>query len=326
LLNRLRDAAFDHSPIPQIVVDIEGKLAVANEAARTQFSISANDIGRPFQQLEMSFRPLDLRARIEQAHAEQKAVLVRGVERVFPDRTIMLDVKVMPISNAAGSALGVSIAFLDVTGERDLRTQLESSRGELETAYEELQSTNEELESTNEELLSTIEELETANEELQSTNEELGTINNELQSSNDEISAINNALRERNDAVARLNAYMRSILNSVKPGVIVLDEKLQVQIWNQRAMELWGLREEEVQGHALLNLDIGLPVDRLRDAMRRALRGERADEVIFVSAHNRRGKEIECRVTCGPLLGPDNAVSGVILLTEDWREAASTQE
>jgi two-component system CheB/CheR fusion protein len=90
-------------------------------------------------------------------------------------------------------------------------------------------------------------------------------------------------------------------------------------------MELWGLREEEVEGHAFLNLDIGLPVDRLRDAMRRALRGEREDEVIYVNAHNRRGKEIECRVTCGPLLGPNNAISGVILFTEDWRET-STQE
>jgi two-component system, chemotaxis family, CheB/CheR fusion protein len=325
-LQHLRDVAFDHSPVPQIIIDTNGGLALANEAARAQFGISNNDLGRPFQDLEVSFRPLELRSHIEQVYAEQKAAVVHGVERALSGRTTTLDVMVVPVSNPAGSLIGVSVAFLDVTGERELRAQLEQTRNELETAYEELQSINEELETTNEELQSTNEELETMNEELQSTNEELETLNEELQSSNQEIRAINVELREPSDIVARLNAYMRSILNSVRPGVIVLDEKLQIHIWNQRAMELWGLHQGEVEGVALLNLDIGLPVDRLRGALRRALRGERDDEVIYVKAHNRRGKEIECRVTCGPLLGPNNDISGVILFTEDWQEAARTQE
>lgn len=142
-------------------------------------------------------------------------------------------------------------------------------------------------------------------------------MNEELQSSNEEIRSVNDELRDRTDAVARLNAYMRSILNSVKPGVIVLDEKLHVHIWNAQAAELWGLRSDEVEDQAFLNLDIGLPVHHLRDALRRSLRGESDGEVVHLSAHNRRGRGIQCRVTCSPLLGPDGSVSGVILMMED---------
>ena len=88
-------------------------------------------------------------------------------------------------------------------GSAARRSELDRSRRELETAYEELQSTIEELETTNEELQSTNEELETTNEELQSTNEELETMNEELQSTNEELETMNDELRERGPSSIR---------------------------------------------------------------------------------------------------------------------------
>ena len=141
---------------------------------------------------------------------------------------------------AAGTALGVSITFADVTEAHGLQAELERSRRELETAYEEIQSTVEELETTNEELQSTNEELETTNEELQSTNEELETMNEELQSTNEELETINAELHDRTSELNRANIFLESVLGGVRAGVIVVDADFNIQSWNEQAKELFG--------------------------------------------------------------------------------------
>jgi two-component system CheB/CheR fusion protein len=195
---------------------------------------------------------------------------------------------------------------------------LEKSRQELETAYEELQSTNEELETTNEELQSTVEELETTNEELQSTNEELETMNEELQSGNEELQTINDELRERTDEVHRSKAFLESILASLHAAAVVIDPNFNILMWNAEANGLWGLREDEVQHKSLLSLDIGLPVEQLRNPVRAVLNGRSTFQEVVLQAMNRRGKSIQCRVTCAPLVGAEQDTQGVILLMEEW--------
>ena len=155
-----------------------------------------------------------------------------------------------------------------MTAARRLQDELEHANRQLEAAYEELQSTNEELETTNEELQSTVEELETTNEELQSTNEELETMNEELQSTNDELQTINDQLRVSTAELDEANAFLEAILTSLRAGVAVVDRDLRVRSWNRRAEDLWGLRADEAIGQHFLNLDIGLPFERLRPLMR----------------------------------------------------------
>jgi two-component system, chemotaxis family, CheB/CheR fusion protein len=315
----LRELAFDYSPVPQVIVGSGGDLVLANEAARIQFGIGIADLGRPLYEHELSYRPLELRSLIERAFAEKQPVVVRNVECPLPgDRTAYMEVRIVAIKEM-GEPRAAAISFADVTRDRELAMELEHSRRELEAAYELLQSTNEELETTNEELQSTVEELETTNEELQSTNEELETMNEELQSSNEETQTVNEELRERTGHVSRLNAYMRSILGSLRPGMVVLDRDRNVHMWNAQAVEQWGVREEEAAGTPFLRLDIGLPVSNLEATIRRCLDGEADSETVLVSGHDRRGREVEYRVTCSPLLGADQSINGVILLIEDRR-------
>jgi two-component system, chemotaxis family, CheB/CheR fusion protein len=115
---------------------------------------------------------------------------------------------------------------------------------ELETAMEELESTNEELETTNEELQSTIEELETTNEELQSTNEELETMNEELHSTNEELETMNDEMNKRGEELHHINNYLNSILTSIQNGVIVVSKDFNVEVWNAKSEDLWGLRRK----------------------------------------------------------------------------------
>jgi two-component system CheB/CheR fusion protein len=114
---------------------------------------------------------------------------------------------------------------------------------------------------------------------------------------------------------------MRSILSSVQPAIVVLDAELHIDLWNDQATELWGLRGDEVSGQPFLNLEIGLQVAHLKDDLHRCLRTGMPTEPVTVPAHNRRGKAMTCRVTCAPLHGPQSQVSGVILMMEEWQES-----
>ncbi|HJZ91756.1 MAG TPA: CheR family methyltransferase [Gemmataceae bacterium] len=315
---RIREAAFDSGAVPQVVVDANGFLTLANQQARGQFGLPASDLGRPFNDLDLSFRPADLRPAIEQATSEGKPVTLREVEWLRgPNESEYLDIQVAPLRDHANNGLlGVSITFTTVSQHRRLQEELRKTNQELESAYEELQSSNEELETTNEELQSTVEELETTNEELQSTNEELETMNEELQSANEELQTMNEELRQRSDELNQVNTFLESILGSFGGGVVVVDRDLMILVWNHRAEDLWGLRPEEVKDRHFLNLDIGLPVADLRQPIKACLAGEPAPAVV-VDAVNRRGKAIRCQVQCTPLLGPEKEVRGAILLMEE---------
>lgn len=316
---RFREAAFDTSPIAQVVVDLNGYVALVNERARSLLNLTQKDLNRALADLELSYRIPELRSRIEEAYAERRPVMLKELEWGTASGDVRtIEVQVSPLLDvSSGIMLGVSITFTDITRYRRLQEELEHSNQELETAYEELQSTNEELETTNEELQSTVEELETTNEELQSTNEELETINEELQSTNEELQTINEELRRRTEELNQVNGFLESILTSMRGGVVVVDRDLRVQVWNHKAEDLWGLRTGEVQEKNFLNLDIGLPVSQLRQPIRTCLAKEQEFAEVTLEATNRRGKTIQCKVSCTPLLGSAEEVRGVILLMEE---------
>jgi two-component system CheB/CheR fusion protein len=304
--------------VAQLVVDADGSVSLANERARTLFDLNDADIGRLLQDLTLSYRPVELRSLIEQANADRHPLILRDID--WPSRSgepRSFDLHVVALTDGAKNLLGTSITFVDVTTAKRLRHDLEHTNQDLETAYEELQSTNEELETTNEELQSTVEELETTNEELQSTNEELETMNEELQSTNEELQTINDELRQRSDDLNTANTFLEAILTSLRGGVAVVDRELRVLEWNRHAEDLWGLRADEARGQHLLNLDIGLPLAEVRPALRGCLSGEIDHAEMILPAVNRRGKSIQCHVSCTPLIGIAQDIRGAILLMED---------
>jgi two-component system CheB/CheR fusion protein len=312
--DNLREAAFDVGGPAHIVLDHNRALIMANDAARRLFGISVGDFGRPVQDLELSYRPVELRSHLDALDRDLRPEEIKSIQWRAGESDRIFDIRLTPLVND-GSALGTSIAYIDVTEPHRLHDQLASSKLELEQAYEELQSTVEELETTNEELQSTNEELETTNEELQSTNEELETMNEELQSSNEELETMNEELRHRTQEVNDVNSFLETILSTIGLAVAVVDRNQRVQIWNGKARELWGVTPEEAEDEHLLSLDIGLPVEKLRQQLRATLGGESHREEVVLDATNRRGKPFQCRVTFIPLGGDGNS-PGVIMMME----------
>jgi two-component system, chemotaxis family, CheB/CheR fusion protein len=317
------EAAFEHAPTAQIVVDEENRVAAINQAARGLFSLRHRDVGRPLQDLDLSYRPIDLRSLIDEVRNDQNAVVRTDVKWQKGDEELRIfDVQIDPLALPGEQFAGVIVTYVDATEHRAVADDLERAKRELETAYEELQSTVEELETTNEELQSTNEELETTNEELQSTNEELETMNEELQSTNEELETMNDELRERTDETVQANSFLASVLSSIQQGVVVVDRSLAIVAWSRRVTDLWGLRDDEVEGEHLLNLDIGIPVQRLRDPVRRVLAGGEMEE-LELDGHDRRGKPVHVRIAFAPLHNrPDAELpDGAILLVAAERAA-----
>ncbi|MGO9884097.1 MAG: CheR family methyltransferase, partial [Solirubrobacteraceae bacterium] len=64
---QLRDLVLDTSANPLMAINVDGTVSVINGQARAQFGLTLHDIGRPFRDLEISYRPIELRSLIEQA-------------------------------------------------------------------------------------------------------------------------------------------------------------------------------------------------------------------------------------------------------------------
>jgi two-component system, chemotaxis family, CheB/CheR fusion protein len=160
-------------------------------------------------------------------------------------------------------------------------------------------------------------------DELEQANRQLETAYEELQSTNDELQTINDELQDRTGELDAANGLLETILTSLRAGVVVLNTELHIRVWNRQAQELWGLRPEEAVGQHFLNLDIGLPTDRLRALIRRSLADEDGPQEATVDAVNRRGRRIDVRVIGSVLRTVTDEVGGIILTMEDVESPSS---
>jgi len=313
---RMRELAFDAVPVSQLVVDRNGRVVLASHVARETFHIARSDLGKPLQDLEISFRPVELRSLIQQAYSDRAPVVVSQVKRAGHDgKTQYFDVQITPLRDGE-QRVGVAISFVDATHPQELQSTLQRLNQDMETANEELQSANEELETTNEELQSTNEELETTNEELQSTNEELETMNEELQATNEELETTNDELQVRTEESTQTNAFMHAVLSSLKVGIVVINSKFEVIAWNKKAEDMWGVSAKDAQGQAIFDLGIGLPLDKMNAQIRACLNGKKAQEEQVLKAVNRRGKTFSCKVQCKVFGGPDGKRGVTLVMGE----------
>jgi two-component system CheB/CheR fusion protein len=67
----------------------------------------------------------------------------------------------------------------------------------------------------------------------------------------------------------------------------------------------------------LLDLDIGLPMDRLGEYVRASLEDGAAEREVVLDATNRRGRAFRCRVGSAPHRDADGRRLGLILLMEE---------
>ena len=94
----------------------------------------------------------------------------------------------------------------------------------------------------------------------------------------------------------RLNTLLLAITGNIEVGAAVLDKTMHVQVWNEPAADLWGMRSDEVIGKSFFDLDIGLPAEQLRALIRAGAGGAPIHDELVVTATTRKGRQIRCRV------------------------------
>ena len=58
---RVRELATEGAPYPEVVVDVQGVLVGANEPARKLLELPIGDVGHLLKDMEISYKPIDLR-------------------------------------------------------------------------------------------------------------------------------------------------------------------------------------------------------------------------------------------------------------------------
>jgi len=310
-----------------LVVDQSGAVSLANTAARQLLGVGEADLGRPFQDLPISYRPMELRGPIEEVFRQRRGLRLDDQEyRVTQNELMRLTIDIRPLQRVDGGVYAVLLTFQDQTRLHNLQRELEAAQENLEQSIEELQSANEELETTNEELQSTNEELETTNEELQSTNEELETLNEEARSSNEEMESVNEELRIQAEQAAGYRLHLESVLRTMNGGIIVLDHKHTIQSWNRWCENTWGLRAEEVIGTNFDALDIGAPIHKLRETLAEVQTGRHEHAEHQLEGIDRRGRRILCRVQVSGLLDEGGGSHGLVLVFQDITEERARED
>jgi two-component system CheB/CheR fusion protein len=101
---RIIDLAFELRTNAEILLDAAGTVLAVNSRARELFGVGPDAVGRPFQDLELSYRPVELRSRIDQVRAEGRVLEVDEVSRWTPNGDLtFLDVKLVPLSSISSS-------------------------------------------------------------------------------------------------------------------------------------------------------------------------------------------------------------------------------
>ncbi len=134
--DNLREAAFNLGGSSQIVLDANGTVVMVNEPAQRMFGVTERDIGRPIQDLEISYRPIELRTHLERVAAELRVREVKSVQWTVRDEQRIIDVRLVPLVND-GVLMGSSITHVDVTEAHRLET---SCRAPSETSKTRMKS------------------------------------------------------------------------------------------------------------------------------------------------------------------------------------------
>jgi diguanylate cyclase (GGDEF)-like protein/PAS domain S-box-containing protein len=195
-----------------------------------------------------------------------------GDERTF----VQVGLRAVPHADTAHRA------FVLVSFEERRREHEDAAAGELapgRMSAEEFSDLSQELFGTRQHLEAVIEELEASNEELQSMSEEVQASTEELQASNEELEASNEELTSVNDVLllkskelADANDALSNIQNSIRIGLVVVDQHSRVVRFNQLAHRIFGLMQSDI-GHSLTNVPCTVALPDLRPLLTRAISG-----------------------------------------------------
>jgi two-component system, chemotaxis family, CheB/CheR fusion protein len=272
---------------------------------------------------------LPLRALINKARKEGKAVRKQNIRLPRAGGSLQLHVEVIPLKNLRERCFLINFEDADKTprvaaiaasdGRKPLRadTRQESRRiaaleAELGETRDHLQSIHEQYETANEELQALNEEVQSANEELQSLNEELETSKEELESANEELTTVNEEMSASNIELSRLNSDLLNLQTSARLAIVMVNRDLTIRRFSDQAARHFELSAS----------DIGRPIGHVRNSLdvNQMLEPFIAGVIADVQARERETRDRQGRwysLRVHPYFTADNKIDGAVLVLVD---------
>ncbi|TFG59300.1 MAG: PAS domain S-box protein, partial [Spirochaetales bacterium] len=93
--------------------------------------------------------------------------------------------------------------------------------------------------------------------------------------------------------IIRLKEYNEKIINAIREGIVVINDRLIVEKTNQAFLELFGLTEEQISGAALSDLPVPIMDEVLAADIEKVLAGEKQFETILRRTPDQHAYEIK---------------------------------
>ncbi|MEO6603205.1 MAG: PAS domain S-box protein, partial [Polyangiaceae bacterium] len=200
-----------------------------------------------------------LRQAIDEARAERAVVRKAGVFLATKPEARTIDIEVIPFVVPSTQQHCFVVLFqeqprpatrvqaqsaahppaTEPTPEPELRKELASTRGYLQSVIDQLEASNDEQKAANEEITS-------SNEELRSTNEELQMTKEELQATNEELLTVNEEVVVRNAATIRINDDLNNVLTSTDIPILLLGGDSRIRRFTPAASKSLGLATTDI--------------------------------------------------------------------------------
>jgi two-component system CheB/CheR fusion protein len=182
-----------------------------------------------------------------------------------PSALLVLFDQLPPPADQPGDATGVEETRApehDPASNRDLqilhlKEELAQARQHLLTIIERQGAFGEQAQSEWEEAESNIEELRSVNEELETAKEELQSANEELQSTNEELRTINDQLQTLNFELGQSRNFARSIVETIRNPLLVLDTDLRVTTANHSFYRFFHASPGNTEGRLIYEVEGG---------------------------------------------------------------------
>jgi PAS domain S-box-containing protein len=121
-------------------------------------------------------------------------------------------------------------------------------------------------------------------------------------------------------AAGERDRYIRSVLESLREGVIGLDRDGRITAWNPTMARWCGVRQAEVTGRTLFDVNPNLKRQAVAEPLERLLRGEIEELRLDALEHETlRGQHVAWNVS-GSLIRQHGQPAGAVLLIEDITE------
>ena len=324
--SELRERAFETGPVAQIVVDVDGMLALANERARALFGLAAAR-PRPAAAGPRALLPAGRAALVHRRRPRRAAGRCRSSDVEWQRPTASPSARRRDrrrCSTAPAGSLGrqhhLHRRHPLPAAARRARALQARARDRLRGAAVDQRGAGDHQRGA------PVHQRGARDHQRGAPVDQRGARDDERGAPVDQRGAADHQRRAARSAATsstEVNAFLESILAQPRVAVVVLDRELRVQIWNDAGRGPVGAARR--RGRRASTCSTSTSGCRWRSCAGRSATpwpGNTEGNEVVLDATNRRGRAIGCKVTCLPLIVSSKDVHGVIVLMEQQRKAS----